>query len=429
MKRYVIVLSLDAVGSREFKILREQPNTRELLKEAAYSEEVSSVYPSITYPAHTSIVTGYHPGEHGIVNNMKLQLYMENPDWYWKRRDIKKPVLYEEAEKRGIRTAALLWPVTGGARISYNLPEILPNRPWQSQISVCMQNGTIPYELELDRRFGYLRDGVKQPRLDNFVQASMLYTIERWRPQLLLAHFTDVDTNRHIYGASSPEAGEALQRHDRRIGELVQLLKREGIYEQTTVFLLGDHSQMDVERVLYPNYWLKKNGLIEERNGRIRSFLAYASHCDGSCYIYARKGLAKEDRQRIVRAVRELQEQFPEAVQRIYTRREAQEMGADGRCACMLEAGPGWYFLNEREALTAKTTEANGLPHMMKGVHGYHPDKPEYQTFFAAAGFGVRRGKRIGPMSLVDEGPAIAAALGFSLGDTPGRDLELMSRS
>ena len=156
---YCIVLSLDAVGARDFEFLKEQPNIKEILVDASYSTEVLSVYPSITYPAHTSIVTGQYPNVHGIINNTKLQPCMEKPDWFWKRKAVKRKTFYEEAEKQGIRTAALLWPVTGGARISYNLPEVLPNRPWQNQISVSMLNGTIPYELELNKRFGSMRKG------------------------------------------------------------------------------------------------------------------------------------------------------------------------------------------------------------------------------------------------------------------------------
>ena len=428
MKRpeYVIVISLDAVGSRDFAYLREQPNMKELLGKASYSTEVSSVYPSITYPAHTSIVTGHYPGEHGVINNTRLQLHMENPDWFWKRKAVKKPTLYEEAEKAGRRTAALLWPVTGGAQISYNLPEILPNRPWENQITVCMKNGTMLYELDLNNRFGYLRDGVKQPQLDNFVQASMLYTIQRYQPQLMLVHLTDVDTNRHLYGVDSAQAKEALDRHDRRLGELVSLLKREGMYEKTALFVLGDHSQIDVHTVIYPNYWLKQKGLIEVKNGRIKRFLAYAHNCDGSCYLYARKGMSEEERKRVVKAVRELKEQLPDGIERIYTRKEAAGMGADAGCAGMLEAAEGYYFLDGLERLTADVEKDRDIPHWMKATHGYHPGKPEYQTIFIASGCGIKQGVRIGKMSLVDEGPTIAALMGLSLGETAGRTLDIL---
>lgn len=423
---YCIVLSLDAVGARDFEFLKEQPNIKEILVDASYSTEVLSVYPSITYPAHTSIVTGQYPNVHGIINNTKLQPYMEKPDWFWKRKAVKRKTFYEEAEKQGIRTAALLWPVTGGARISYNLPEVLPNRPWQNQISVSMLNGTIPYELELNKRFGSMRKGVSQPYLDNFVHASMLYTIKTYHPQLMLVHMTDVDTNRHLYGVDSKEAREALIRHDQRIGELVELLKMEGIYEKTALFILGDHSQVDAEWVLYPNFWLREKGLIQMKDDKIKSFQAYAHNCDGSCYIYAAKGLDKVEREKIVQAVLELKECFPWAIKRIYSRREAEQMGADGSCACMLEAGEGWYFLDEMETLTAKAEVGCGRPHMMKGIHGYHPDLPDYQTIFIASGCGIQKGVQIGRMSLVDEGPTIAALLGLSLGETAGRVLDIL---
>lgn len=428
MKRpeYVIVLSLDAVGSRDFAYLSELPNMKEILKKASYSTEVSSVYPSITYPAHTSIVTGHYPKEHGIVNNTKLQFDMENPDWFWKCKAVKKRTLYEEAEKSGRKTAAILWPVTGGARISYNLPEILPNRPWQNQITVCMMNGTVLYELDLNNRFGHLRDGVKQPQLDNFTHASMLHTIREYKPQLMLVHLTDVDTNRHLYGVDSEEAKKALKRHDERIGELIETLKEEGIYDKTALFILGDHSQIDVHTVIYPNYWFKKKGLIEVKKGRIKSFLAYAHNCDGSCYIYARKGLNAEERSRVVQVVNELKETLPEGIARVYSRKEAAAMGADASCACMLEAAEGYYFLDEMEQLTAKAELTNGLPHMMLGTHGYHPDKPEYRTIFVASGCGIKKSVRIGEMSLVDEGPTMAALMGISLGETAGRTLDIL---
>ena len=162
------------------------------------------------------------------------------------------------------------------------------------------------------------------------------------------------------------------------------------------------------------------------KDDKIKSFQAYAHNCDGSCYIYAAKGLDKAEREKIVQAVLELKECFPWAIKRIYSRREAEQMGADGSCACMLEAGEGWYFLDEMETLTAKAEVGCGRPHMMKGIHGYHPDLPDYQTIFIASGCGIQKGVQIGRMSLVDEGPTIAALLGLSLGETAGRVLDIL---
>lgn len=85
---------------------------------------VDSVYPSITYPAHTTIVTGRYPCHHGVVNNTKIQPGRKSPDWYWQRKYIRGTTLYDEARSAGMTTAALLWPVTAKAKIHYNVPEI-----------------------------------------------------------------------------------------------------------------------------------------------------------------------------------------------------------------------------------------------------------------------------------------------------------------
>ena len=76
----------------------------------------------------------------------------------------------------------------------------------------------------------------------------------------MLIHFTDVDTNRHIYGVDHPKVTDALNRHDKRLGELMDALNETGNMDKTTVVILGDHCQYRTERVVYFNYLLKKVG-------------------------------------------------------------------------------------------------------------------------------------------------------------------------
>ena len=287
-KRRMIILSLDAVGGRDLAYMETLPNFGPFFKRAAGCGEVVSVYPSLTYPAHVSIVTGRYPKNHGIVNNLQVQPEREPSDWFWQRKYVQGTTLYDEAVKNGCRVASLLWPVMGKARVHYNLPEVLPNRPWQNQLGVCMMNGTPLYELELQMKFGSMREGIRQPQLDHFVHASMLHTLEKYRPDLMLVHLTDVDTNRHLYGLDSPEAMAAIRRHDERLGELLGLLRKMGLEDETDVVILGDHCQLDVKEAIYPNYYFVKAGLAEVKNGRIREWKAIARDCDGCCYIYVK---------------------------------------------------------------------------------------------------------------------------------------------
>ena len=418
--KHTVIVSFDAVGSSDFKTLSELPNFKKFLKNSAYCKEVSSIYPTLTYPAHTSIVTGKYPNRHGIVNNTMIQPKRSNPDWFWKRKYVKGTTFYDEARKAGMKVAALLWPVTAGAKIHYNIPEILPNRPWETQELVSFLNGSPLYELELLKNFGHLRDGVKQPALDDFTHQSLMHTLKKYKPNLTMVHFTDVDTNRHDYGVDAPEIKEAFLRHDIRLKEIIETLKSTGMYDETAIIILGDHSQLAVNKVIYPNYLLKQKGYITLKDNKIHTWKAFAHNCNGSCYIYLKDKNDLEMKTRIRELLNELKEKFPEAIEHIFTGEEAATMGADGNCAFMLEAYEGWYFLDEYEELTTEVNMDSDKAHMMLGTHGFLPTKSEYHTFFAAKGVGIASNVEVKKMSLVDEGPTIAKLLGLELPDTDG---------
>lgn len=164
------MISLDALGSLDFETVRQLPNFRKYLKYAAFSSQVQSIYPSLTYPAHTTIVTGRTPAHHGVVNNTLLQPERSSPDWCWQRHYIKGTTLYDEALARNMKVAALLWPVTAKSDITWNMPEIFANRPWSNQILTSAANGSLRYQLLMNQKFGRFRDGRCQPALDNFTQ-------------------------------------------------------------------------------------------------------------------------------------------------------------------------------------------------------------------------------------------------------------------
>ena len=225
-KPKMLVISLDAVGSGDIEKAMELPGFARFFDGASRCMSVHSVYPSITYPAHTSIVTGRYPVHHGIVDNTKIQPNRKSPDWYWQRKYIRGTTLYDEALKQGMTVAALLWPVTARSKITWNLPEIFANRPWTNQILTSLRNGTPLYQFHLNQKFGRLRNGIKEPELDHFTHASLKYTLEKYRPDLTLVHFTDVDSQKHDYGTGSPEAWAAMERHSERLMEIQDLLER-----------------------------------------------------------------------------------------------------------------------------------------------------------------------------------------------------------
>ncbi len=426
----VMVISFDAVGREDLPVLQSLPNFRCFLENAALCDHVNSVYPSLTYPAHTSIVTGRMPKNHGIVNNTKLQPGRERPDWLYKRKYIRSTTLYDEAKKKGLRTAALLWPVTGGSKIDYAVPEIMVTRRWQNQIFLNAVNGPLCYQLEVNGKFGHLRDGIRQPALDHFIQAAALYTIEKYRPELFLLHLTDVDAARHRYGVRHKEVEAALKRHDRRLGEILKKLADTGKMEETCIFLLGDHYQKNAGKIAYPNYFLHQEGLLRVKNGRIFDWMAAAKSCDGSCYVYLHKKLRTDlGLQRRVRELMEdLQKREDYGIGQIYSAKEAATLGADPDCFMMAEAKEGWVFLDGFGQPARHVEEEKA--HWIRGTHGYLPHGEAYQTFFAAKGCGIRAGRVEREVALWDEGATIAGLMGLDLGNTDGQIIrEILGKS
>lgn len=69
----LVVISLDSMGFRDLDEFREfVPHLDQLIKRGTWVKRVRGIFPTLTYPSHTSIITGQYPAIHGIVNNTKF---------------------------------------------------------------------------------------------------------------------------------------------------------------------------------------------------------------------------------------------------------------------------------------------------------------------------------------------------------------------
>lgn len=395
------------------------------METASYSDHVYSVYPSITYPCHTSISTGMYPMNHGVVSNTLLQLNRKSPDWNWERDKIKADTFYDAAMRNGLTTAALLWPVTAKSKITYNMPEIFANRPWQNQVMVSLANGSPTYQIKLNQKFGYLRKGIRQPYLDNFVEASAHYTIKAKRPNVIMMHFVELDSMRHNYGYHSKEANNALLSYDAKLFNMMKLLEDEGIMDKTTLFVLGDHDQIPVFKAMHLNSVFKAKGLIQTSNQKITNYDAYVKSEDGSAYIYLKNPKDMVMLEKVKTILQDLKERTDFGLEEIYTKEEATNFGANRNCSFMLEAKRGFIFEDSHTSPAlmdlSETKKKDGS--YGKSAHGFSPFKEDYQTVFFATGKGIKKNIHIETMRLIDEGPTFAHLMGTKLHDTDGRIL------
>ncbi|EKN65681.1 type i phosphodiesterase/nucleotide pyrophosphatase family protein [Neobacillus bataviensis LMG 21833] len=429
LTNHLIIISFDCLSALDYPILKDLPHFQTILKNGTYVEKVETIYPSVTYPCHATIVTGNYPNRHGVINNTLLQPGNPSPDWNWYRDCIHGTTLYDEAKLANLTTAALLWPVTGKANIDYNMPEIFANRPWQNQILVSLMNGTPSFQLELNKCFGHIRKGLKQPELDDFVLESTVHTIKTKKPNLVMVHFTDLDTQRHEHGFSSTEAIAAIHRHNLRLGRILEAIYEAGIYENSTVVALGDHSALDENKAVNLNVLLhKKNFITTNAKGKVINWLAYCKSCDGSAYIYINDKQDSATIKEVKQLVDSLLDDPDSGIEQVLTGDQAAAKGADGSCAFMLEASHGYYFLEDIEGEYIKTISREDAAADKKytlACHGYSPEKEDYGTILMAVGKGINQ-TTLPSIRLIDEGPTFARLLGVSLGNTDGRVVEEM---
>src|SRR5262245_58571757 len=87
------------------------PALRRIAAEGAAAEGARSVFASVTYPAHTTLMTGVLPARHGITTNRPPDpLGANQGGWRWYAEDIRARTLWQAAGEAGLSTALVSWP-------------------------------------------------------------------------------------------------------------------------------------------------------------------------------------------------------------------------------------------------------------------------------------------------------------------------------
>lgn len=124
--RHIVIIAVEGLLRGDFQNIIKFPIFQKLKIEGAYSDQLTSIYPTMTYPVLTSLVTGVYPNQHGIIHNQPFQpgISDEQKIWYNYCSEMKRKAIYDFMQERHFKTAALNWPVTGNSVITYNIPEI-----------------------------------------------------------------------------------------------------------------------------------------------------------------------------------------------------------------------------------------------------------------------------------------------------------------
>jgi len=414
---HVVLISID--GFRPAVYLDPQgegvllPNLTALREAGSSGDGVVVTYPSMTYPSHTSIVTGVSPARHGIITNTILDPEHGSRLWFYENQAVRVPSLWDVAREHGLKTAGVSWPVSVGARMDVIYPEsnqVPDDSTWLVRARKDSTPGLVDAVVSDLGGFGE-RDNLVPEKRDRFATAAAVRIIKTEKPNLLVIHLMQTDSAQHADGPGSPAARVAYQRVDAHIGEIVRATEDAGIRAKTTFIITGDHGFSRVHSLFQPNVVLREAGLIKtDPKGTITEWQAVLH----GMAIVGRDDLPPEVANRVIGLFEKLAATAYKGLFRVVTRQELDERGAYPGALMFFEPAEG-YYLSEgfaQNSFLVGTTR--------RGAHGFLPTEPRMFTGLIASGAGVRAGVPLPSVRQIDIAPTVAALLGFSMPDIEG---------
>lgn len=409
--KHVVLISID--GFRPEFYLDESwpaPNLRKLVASGVCARAVRTVVPSVTYPSHTTLVTGALPARHGIYYNSPKDA--KQGEWYWEESLIKTSTLWDAVKSSGLTSGAVMWPVTVRAPIDYNFPVRRPNKDEDgNQLSVTrplVTPANLLNEIEEAEKVEITQSDFSHEQMDKTIGMMANYILSHYKPNLMAIHFLSMDHAGHEYGREGAHVREALVLVDSLVGAVVATIEKTGIKANTTLIITGDHGMVDRTSGLAPNVWLARNGLLKGDDGSAR-FHAVG----GAAFLYLKDPHDNGTLQK-VRAILENLPASEKKLFRVVSRKELDAMGANSEPALALAFSKGVVFNNAQNGEAVRPVKGGG-------THGYFPDFPEIMTGFIATGAGINRGVRVDEIGIQDIAPLVARLLGIAFDAPDGK--------
>lgn len=423
--KYVVLISIDGFRP-DFYRNSSWPaaNLQQMAAEGVSADGVTGIFPTVTYPSHTTLITGVPSALHGIYYNTIFDCHDDRAVWHSKFSDVHAETLWQAARKAGLTTASVSWPITVGAPIDYNIPEI-----WSETNPLDRRGATAEYstpkglfEEAVAGSTGHLEMSdynLTSLSMDENLSRLAGYILRKYHPRLLTIHLPCVDGAEHASGREGFAVRRAVAGADHAVSNIMDALTKASMMDSTAVIVTGDHGFVNTQSALAPNVWLVKAGLLSA-SGRGSEWKASFISTGGSVFLHLKD---PKDKKTFTR-VRQILDSLPESRRRMFRIVEGAELKAslaDPNVALALTAVQGIAFSNALEGPDLSTTQG--------GTHGYFPDFPEIRTGFIGYGVGFRKGAVIPVMNLVDVAPTVAALLGISLPEAIGTSYPGMFQS
>ncbi len=426
--RHVFVICIDGFAAYLLDDPKAPvPTLRKLAKQGALAEGGMTVSnPSITWPNHTTLVSGVRPEKHGVLANGVLVRGAPGvPVYVDPKKDRKDLVrvltLFEIAHASGLATAEVNWPCTRG---SDSIDDSFPDVPEQ----VTHMTPRLRDELI---ELGVLADATDRSFTANSAAGKDLiwtetacHIIRTRKPNFMVLHLLNCDSTHHAEGAQSPPGYTANAYADMCLARVLATIDEAGIRENSTVFVVSDHGFTLTPKAIRPNVLLRQQGLLSSVPvGKIVDAKVHVVPEGGIGLVYCTDpGISNADANRITQIFA-----GQEGVASVLEPRQFAEYGLPHPreysqapdFVLVAKDGYGVSGSADGEMFVAPGAEAK----VPVGSHGFISTEIKMNAVCIIAGAGIQSGARLKNVGNIDIAPTIAGLLGLKAIATDGRVL------
>lgn len=404
----VLMISID--GMRPDSVTKADqhglaiPHLRRFLAEGTYASGVVGVVPTITYPAHTTILTGVWPAEHGIYHNTRFEL-LPHATGGRTATEIRVPTLWDVAHTAGVRSASVGWPASKGAvSVDFLIPD---------GSAKTMQSLSRPVDL-----FNDLGVAQNASETDSIVEFDRIWTdyavaiVRKKRPGFMTVHITSLDSIQHESGLFTSESIKALELIDGMIGDLVSAALESD--PRSRIVIVSDHGFADVSTAVNLFVPFVKAGLMKistspsDSKVQVTDWQAAPWIAGGMAAVVLRNREDEKLRSSVRAVLDSVSEKWANGVESILEGDEIKRRGGFPDASFLVLFRPGFQM---GPAYTGPLLDAS----VERGQHGYAPEHPEMNSSFFVKGAGISRGRDLGLIDMRQIAPTVAGLLSLRL--------------
>lgn len=415
----VVLISLDGFpASALADPMVPVPTLRRLAAGGAAAAGMTVVNPAVTWPNHTTMVTGVHPAKHGVLFNGILvrggpKAVPRVEPWRDKREMVQGDTVYDLAHRAGMGTAQVDWvAIQNPGTITWAFPE-RPSVDGAVEKEMIAAGVVTKADVE-----GFTKLPIT--RRDQIWADAATYIIKTHKPRLMLLHFLTLDSTHHRYGPGSLAASGAMAFLDAQVARVIDAIRAAGLDSKTTMMIVSDHGFHTTKRLIRANAVLREAGLISGDAAALQAD-AYVVPEGGTAMVYVTD---PPNRERLRPKLAEIL-RATEGVDRVLGEAGFAALGLPSPSTnrqmadLVLVAKQDYAFAAPADGDAVVPAAAGGAGH-----HGSLSTEPGMNAIFIASGYRIRPGAQLGQIASVDIAPTIAALLGLKIGPVDGKALD-----